>query len=206
MKGVVFTIGHSNHPIENFIDLLKEHGVTALADVRSHPYSKRHPQYSKKNLKNFLGDADILYVFLGKELGARSENTDCYLHGKADYGLLAGEPAFLSGIGRLYKGMEDYTLALMCSEGDPLDCHRAVLVARRLHENGITVRHIHPGGDTETHAELESRMLKSLKISETDMFLSRKEILRYAYEQHGGRIAYEDDVKAREEDRESWLL
>lgn len=196
---VLFTVGHSTHPIEVFVGLLKQHGITALADVRSHPYSRHFPQYSQEALKAALAREQIAYVFLGKELGARSENPACYRQGKVQYELLAQEPQFGVGLGRLRMGMERFRIALMCAEKDPLDCHRAVLVARRVYEVGIPVEHIHADGHLEKHAEMEARMLDLLKMSDADMFRSREEILVDAYRIRGEQIAYEDEAMLQEE-------
>lgn len=196
---VLFTVGHSTHPIEVFVGLLKQHGITALADVRSHPYSRHFPQYSQEALRAALAREQIAYVFLGKELGARSENPACYRQGKVQYELLAKEPQFAVGLERLRTGMERFRIALMCAEKDPLDCHRAVLVARRVYESGIPVEHIHADGHLEKHAEMEARMLDLLKISDADMFRSRGEILVDAYRIRGEQIAYEDEAMLQEE-------
>lgn len=198
MSGLL-TIGHSTHPIDAFIALLKQHGVTALADVRSHPYSRHFPQYSKDALKDALAQAKIAYVFLGRELGARSENPACYRQGKAQYELLAKEPQFAVGLDRLRTGMDRFRIALMCAEKDPLDCHRAVLVARKVHESGVPVQHIHADGRLEEHAEMEARMLNLLKMSDADMFRGREEILVDAYRIRGEQIAYEDEAMLNDE-------
>lgn len=195
----LLTIGHSTHPIDAFIALLKQHGVTALADVRSHPYSRHFPQYSKDAIKDALAQAKIAYVFLGKELGARSENPACYRQGKAQYELLAKEPQFAVGLDRLRSGMDRFRIALMCAEKDPLDCHRAVLVARKVYASGVPVQHIHADGRLEEHAEMEARMLNLLKMSDADMFRSREEILVDAYRIRGEQIAYEDEAMLKEE-------
>ncbi|MEW5992810.1 MAG: DUF488 domain-containing protein [Pseudomonadota bacterium] len=196
---VLFTVGHSTHPIEVFVGLLKQHGITALADVRSHPYSRHFPQYSQEALRAALAREQIAYVFLGKELGARSENPACYRQGKVQYELLAKEPQFAVGLERLRTGMERFRIALMCAEKDPLDCHRAVLVARRVDESGTPVEHIHADGHLEKHAEMEARMLDLLKMSDADMFRSRGEILVDAYRIRGEQIAYEDEAMLQEE-------
>lgn len=198
----LLTIGHSTHPIEVFVSLLKQHGVTALADVRSHPYSRHFPQFSKDALKSALQTSGISYVFLGKELGARSENPDCYRQGKVQYDLLAKEPLFAQGLDRLRQGMQKYRIALMCAEKDPLECHRAVLVARRMYEAGTPVQHIHADGHLEEHAAMESRMLELHKLSEVDMFRTREEVVADAYRIHGERIAYLDDAMLPENFRE----
>lgn len=206
MPNSLYTIGHSNHPISRFISLLTDCGITALADVRSHPYSRHSPQYSKDALKPALQLAGIAYVFLGKELGARSENPACYREGKVQYELLAKEPLFKEGIERLHFGIQNNSIAIMCSEKDPLDCHRAILVARRIHEKGVLVRHILADGRIESHSDLEARMLKNLKMPAMDLFRSSDEILIEAYTRHGQHIAYEDESMAQKEFQEGSLL
>jgi uncharacterized protein (DUF488 family) len=198
----LYSIGHSTHPIETFVGLLQMHGVTALVDVRSHPYSRHFPQFSKDALKDALQKCGITYVFLGKELGARSENPACYRQGKVQYDLLAKEPLFAQGLDRLRQGMQKFQIALMCAEKDPLECHRAVLVARRMYESGTPVQHIHADGHLEEHRAMESRMLQLHKMSETDMFRSRDEVVADAYLIHGERIAYQDDAMLKEETSE----
>ena len=179
--------------------MLKQYGITALADVRSHPYSRHFPQYSQEALKLALAREQVAYVFLGKELGARSENPACYRQGRVQYELLAQEPQFAVGLERLHAGMDRFRIALMCAEKDPLACHRAVLIARRCHEACITVEHIHADNHLESHAEMEARMLDLRKMSDVDMFKNRDEILIDAYRIRGQQIAYEDEAMLREE-------
>lgn len=196
---MLFTIGHSNHPIEAFLELLHRHAVTAVGDVRSHPYSRYVPQYSREPLKAALARAGIAYVFLGKELGARSENPACYKQGKVQYDCLAREPEFAEGIKRVTDGMQKHSIALMCAEKDPLECHRTLLVARRLHEAGIEVAHIHADGSLEDHGKLESRLLRACKMPEGDMFKPRSEFVTEAYAIQGERVAYQDENMERHE-------
>jgi len=195
----LLTIGHSVHTIDTFVALLKQHGVTALADVRSHPYSKYTPQFAKDALRDYLQQNGIAYVFLGKELGARSENPACYRQGKVQYNLLAKEPSFELGLERLRQGMQMFQIALMCAEKDPLECHRAVLVARQMFEAGTPVQHIHADGHLEGHHELVRRMLRLQKMSESDMFRSKDEVVADAYLIQGERIAYQNDAMLEEE-------
>lgn len=199
MKSILYTIGHSNHPIAAFIDLLQQHGITALGDVRSHPYSRYVPQYSRDPLKTTIANAGITYVFLGKELGARSDNPVCYQQGKVQYDRLAQQPQFAEGLNRVRQGMERYCIALMCSEKDPLDCHRAMLVARRLFEAGVRVQHIHADGRLESHQELESRLLSVCNLPEGDMFKTREEFILEAYQIQGLHIAYQDETMKKTE-------
>lgn len=199
MKPAVYTIGHSNHEITAFIELLKQHGITALGDVRSHPYSRYVPQYSRDSLKAALTEAGLAYVFLGKELGARSNNPACYRQGKVQYDRLAKEPSFSEGIIRVLQGMDRYRIALMCAEKDPLECHRALLVARKLFEAGIPVNHILANGTIESHEAMESRLLAICKLPEGDMFKSREEFIVEAYSIQGERVAYQDETITEDE-------
>ena len=199
MSRYLYTIGHSNHSIESFISLLQRHGVTALGDVRSHPYSRFVQQFSQEPLKSALAAAGIAYVFLGKELGARSMNAACYKQGRVQYDLLAKEPLFLEGIERLNQGMVRYQIALMFAEKDPIECHRALLVARKLFEAGIPVNHILADGSLESHENMESRLLAVCKLPEGDMFKSREEFISDAYAIQGERVAYQDEAMVEEE-------
>lgn len=192
MTKSILTIGHSNHPAELFIALLQHHDVTALVDVRSHPYSRYLPQFCRDALRETLHKQGIAYVFLGKELGARSQNPTCYIDGKVQYDRLAQEALFSQGIERIRQGMKQYRIALMCAEKDPIDCHRAILVARHVAKAGLPVSHIHASGDLESHEQMEMRLLKLLKMPEGDMFKSREEYVESAYLIQGERIAYED--------------
>ena len=190
---MLYTIGHSNHDIAEFMRLLHLHGVTALGDVRSHPYSRYAPQYSRDALKKSIASAGMTYVFLGKELGARSSNPASYNHGKVQYDRLALEPLFAEGIQRVVQGMERYCIALMCAEKDPIDCHRALLVTRKLSSLGIPVSHIHADGTLEAQETMESRLLRLCKLPEGDMFKGRSEFVSEAYAIQGDRVAYQDE-------------
>lgn len=190
---MLFTIGHSNHPIEVFIALLQRHGVTVVGDVRSHPYSRYVPQYSREPLKTALTQAGVAYVFLGKEFGARSQNPSCYKQGRVQYDCLAKQPQFAEGVRRVIEGVQQHSIALVCAEKDPLECHRALLVARKLHETGLEVAHIHADGSLEGHGTLESRLLSKCKLPEGDMFKQRDEFVSEAYAIQGERVAYQDE-------------
>jgi uncharacterized protein (DUF488 family) len=196
---VLYTIGHSNHEIAVFLGLLRQHGITAVGDVRSQPYSRYVPQYSRDALESALAEAGIAYVFLGKELGARSDNPACYREGKVQYDRLAQEPVFAEGIGRVLQGIERYRIALVCAEKDPLDCHRALLVARRLFESGVPVSHIHADGALESQQAMEARLLTLCKLPERDLFTSREEFIADAYRIRGERVAYEEKAAEQAE-------
>lgn len=136
MTDEILTVGHSNSSIEDFISLLKRNGVQAIADVRSSPYSRHAPQFNADDLKKSLKGADIVYAYLGKELGARTDDECCYVNDVVSYELLAKTALFKDGISRLISGCEKYRIAAMCSEREPTECHRTILVARVLAMKG----------------------------------------------------------------------
>ena len=192
MTKELFTIGHSNHRMFDFLRLVRSHGVNALVDVRSHPYSRLHPQFNRKVLAADLRKAKIAYVFLGQELGARRVETACYVDGRADYGSIAELPIFQEGLKRVREGIRQYRITLMCAERDPIDCHRVILVCRHLRKEGITLKHIREDGSLETHADLETRLVDRLEI-EPDLFNGTRDFERLvekAYDIQGEKIAY----------------
>jgi uncharacterized protein (DUF488 family) len=191
MRGEIYTIGHSIHTIDRFIGMLQSHGVTAVADVRSTPFSRRNPQFNREALRAALRSAAIQYVFLGKELGARSEDQSCYVNDKVQYSLLARTPLFQSGIERVLAGERSHRIALMCAEKDPLDCHRTILVARHLVQSGLKITHILSDGGVEAHDAAMARLADRLKLGPEDMFRSQSTSVEDAYEKQAQRIAYE---------------
>lgn len=157
---MIYTIGHSNHPIESFVAMLQKHGITAIADVRSAPYSKYNPQFNKDKISASLQQTGISYVFLGKELGARPDDPGCYHNGKVLYGKIAEGQNFKKGIQRLVEGSEKYRIAIMCSEKDPIDCHRTVLVCRHLKGVMDDILHILADGEAINHKDIERRLIE----------------------------------------------
>jgi uncharacterized protein (DUF488 family) len=157
---VIYTIGHSNHAIDTFNALASGAGITAIADVRSVPYSRRNPQFNRETLAAALKTAGMAYVWLGDVLGARPKDPALRRpDGGADYGLIAAEEAFAGGLDRLVYGAARHRVALMCAERDPLDCHRTVLVARNLAARGIGLRHVLADGRVVPHRAIEERVL-----------------------------------------------
>lgn len=187
----LYTIGHSNHTLERFMELLAAHSITAVGDVRSSPYSRYNPQYNRETLQEELNKNGIQYVFLGKELGPRSNDPACYVNGKVQYHLLAMSELFKEGIQRLNKGMESFRIALMCAEKDPITCHRAILICRHLRGEGISIQHILEDGSIEDNEDSIARMMKLLKIQDTNLFKGKEEIIQDAYNLQGEKIAYE---------------
>jgi uncharacterized protein (DUF488 family) len=161
----LFTIGHSNHEPEKFLDLLSAFSITALADVRSSPFSRRLPHFSRQPLEELLRRRGIAYVFLGGHLGGRPQSPELYhQEGWADYERMRQTPAFRVGLERVVCGLEGYSIALMCGEEDPMDCHRALMIAPALKEIGLPPRHIRKDGRLETTAWFEQRLLEEAGV------------------------------------------
>ena len=194
---MLYSIGHSTHRIEAFIALLQQHAITALADVRSIPYSRFAAQYRREPLAASLNAAGIRYVFLGRELGARSDNLDCYDDtGRVRYDRLAQTPLFRRGLDRLHTGMKAHRIALMCAEKDPADCHRALLVAQALHADGVAVSHIHADGRQEAHDAL----LHRLAGTRQDDLLPDADAIPNALRRQQHKIAWVNPAMARRKD------
>lgn len=195
MSERLYTIGHSTHSIEKFLQLLTEHGVTAIADVRSRPYSRMNSQFNRESLKISLRAAGVAYVFLGRELGARADDQSCYVDGKVEYERLARTAPFQDGLHRLRDGVWKHRIALMCAEKDPITCHRMVLVCHQLRHDPLEIVHIRENGTLETQSEAEQRMIRASGLPETDLFISGDELIEEAYRRQGNRIAWVEDVR-----------
>jgi uncharacterized protein (DUF488 family) len=187
----LYTIGHSTHEWGHFLQLLRQHKIEVLADVRSQPYSRFTPQFNREGLSGGLARAGIRYVFLGKELGARRDEPECYINGKVDYDRIAITSAFKQGLERLRSGIAQYRVAIMCAEKDPLECHRTILVARHA-KCFAEVSHILADGSIETQEQAEVRLLSEYKMAETDLFTSDLDRLEAAYTKRADAIAYRE--------------
>lgn len=153
----LFSIGHSNHALERFLDLLRQHQIEVLVDARSHPYSRFAPHFDTRSLKEAVTRAGIKYLYLGKELGGRPDGDEYYdTEGHVLYWRVAESPLFLDGIERLESGIAKYRVALMCSEEDPSACHRRLLIGRVLATRAVQFEHIRGNGRVQTEAELQA--------------------------------------------------
>ena len=175
---LIKTIGHSNQPIDRFVDLLKTGGVQVLVDVRSTPYSRRFPQFGREQLAARLALSGILYRYEGAALGGKPKDG-------GSYDDLASRPEFSDALDRLIAGAADSTLCLMCAEKEPLDCHRTVLVSRRLAERGAEIEHLLADGKRKPHAVLEEELLEASDDGAPDLFTTaedRSQRLARAYQ------------------------
>lgn len=190
----LYTIGHSNHTLDHFISLIEKHNVATVVDVRSSPYSKYTPQFSKAELQHGLETAGFEYVFLGRELGARRDEEACYVNGQARYDRIAHVPRFREGLKNVLDRAAHDRVALMCSEADPLVCHRTILVCRELLrlQPDLKIAHILPDGALEQHRDAEERLMKLHKL-EPELFgdlNTTAGLIERAYDLQGEKIAY----------------
>jgi uncharacterized protein (DUF488 family) len=157
----VLTIGHSNHPVEKFVRLLRQHDVEVLVDVRSQPFSRFSPQFSRKALERAVTEASLRYLFIGDLLGGRPEPRECYdSEGKVDYDRVEAQEFYQRGIERLLDGIARFRVCILCAEEDPSHCHRRLLVTRTLVRRGFEVQHIRRNGEAEDERELRARQQK----------------------------------------------
>lgn len=189
----VLSIGHSNLSYELFLSLLRNAGVTAIADVRSTPHSRHFPHFNQASLQPELKADGVAYVYLGEELGGRPKDSAYFLNGVANYERMINAPMFSIGVDRVITGASAYCIALMCSEHNPLDCHRCLLVGRALKGRGVNVRHILAGGRQLTQNQVEQHLLSAAKKGDDDMFASYNERLATAYRLRAQQVAFASD-------------
>src|SRR5262245_49437293 len=166
----VFTIGHSNHPREHFMALLRMNEISAVADVRSKPFSRRHPHFSQPALKKALEEVGIAYMFLGESLGGQPPDSALYRNNAPDYGLMGTTAGFQSGLDRVLDEAAHRRLALMCAEKEPLECHRFLLVSRHLALRGTRISHILGDGSIEEHERTVRRLLAVTRLDAGELF------------------------------------
>ena len=193
--GNVLTIGHSTHILEAFLALLQRHRVTAVADVRSAPYSRFNPQFNREPMAASLAAHGIEYVFLGLELGGRSGDPSCYDKGRIRYDRLGATRSFQRGLDRVVRGAASHRMALLCAEKEPLECHRALLVAPALAARGVAVGHVLADGRLEMHDVAMDRLLAMHDDPrQGDLFGWRDERVRRAIAMQAERFAHRDET------------
>lgn len=153
----LWSIGHSVHPLERFLGLLGRHGIEAVADVRTTPFSRFNPQFNRRAFERGLGEAGIRYLFMGVELGGRPDGDEFYDdEGHVLYGRMAEGPLFESGLAGLLDEAGRSRVAMVCSEEDPAECHRFLLIARVLYGRGVEVAHIRKDGAVQRTEEVRT--------------------------------------------------
>ena len=196
----IYTIGHSTQSIENFINLLNLHSINCLIDVRSSPYSQYNPQFNRESLAAELDWNGILYAHFGKEFGARRTRLSLLDNdGRVDFKKVHLDETFKLGVKQLEDVCDQgYQVALMCSEGDPLDCHRFSMVSYHLSKHGWEIYHVLPDGEIISNGDLECQMVENLwaKLPQTTLFdqVSPEDQLEAAYEIIMKKVAYKPNM------------
>jgi uncharacterized protein (DUF488 family) len=206
-RPIIYTVGHSTHQLNYFLELLKEYGVTCLIDVRSVAASSYNPQYNKEPLTNFLKRNGIQYLHFAEEFGARHNDPDLLDdEGKVDFEKVRKSWAFKNGVERIWQGLDKgFTISLMCSESEPFDCHRFSMVSIALDKDGFDVKHIMKDKTLKTNADLENQLLKKYdkKLPKPDMFnpnISLDDQLKEAYRLKNKEIAFSPYSKLPQEE------
>jgi uncharacterized protein (DUF488 family) len=185
-KKQIYTIGYSAFDIDAFVCILKRYNITAVSDVRSLPYSKFKSDYNREYLSKKLKENDIQYVFLGDNLGARFEDKSVYINGTVSFDLASKLDSFKIGVQRLVEGSKKYTIAILCAEKDPIECHRSILIAKNI-SSIFNVLHIHGVSSIESQKQLEHRLEKRFGFDQAVLF---GDTLKMAYDKQASKIAY----------------
>ncbi len=152
----VFTIGHSNRAFTDFLGVLAAHEIELVVDVRSYPASRYAPQFNRKSLASALAANGIGYAFMGGELGGRPKEAEFYdAEGRVLYAKLALSQRFRDGLEGLETRLRQSRVAIMCSEENPVSCHRRLLVGRALQERGIETLHLRADGSAQAEGDLD---------------------------------------------------
>lgn len=159
----ILTAGHSNQPIADLVDLLKRHEVEVVVDTRSQPYSRYSPHFARESLERAVRQSSMQYLFMGDTLGGRPSERSCYdTEGNVQYDRVEEQEFYRKGIARLLSGIALYRVCLICSEEDPIRCHRRLLVGRTLQRQGVVVQHIRREGRLESEEEVQGRFERML--------------------------------------------
>ncbi|HEY5329402.1 MAG TPA: DUF488 domain-containing protein [Acidobacteriaceae bacterium] len=166
-----FTIGHSSHPTERFVALLRQHSIDVVVDTRSAPYSRFTPQFDREGLKETLTATGLRYLWMGDVVGGRPREESCYDgEGRVLYSRVAEQAEFKEAVVRLERGAQEFRVALLCSEEDPAHCHRRLLISRVLMERGATIAHIRGDGCIDTDADVAAKSGKQLPGAQPALF------------------------------------
>lgn len=201
-NNIIYTVGHSTHQLDYFLELLKKYDINCIVDVRSVPASSYNPQYNQEPFEKYLKNNGVTYLHFPEEFGARQMDPDLLDdEGILDFVKARKSWLFKRGLERIWQGYEKgFRIAIMCSEGNPLDCHRFSMVSVGLKNDGFDVKHIMNDKSIKTHYELEMELLKEFKkyLPEKDLFNQNisdeehlKEQLETAYLLKNKKIGYQ---------------
>ncbi len=197
-SSVVHTIGHSNHSAARFTALLQQHRISLVIDVRSSPQSRYAPHFNKQEIVSVLNQSGLEYTFAGRSLGGRPADPDLYDNGHVSYAKMSETSGFNSALKKMAALAREQSIAIMCAESDPLDCHRFLLIGRELVRRGTDVTHILSNGSSETHAGAEKRLLQALRLNQPGFFDEPLDVIAEAYRIQESRVAFRQHRPAQD--------
>ena len=194
--GTLFTIGHSNHSLENFKKILSDNNIHYVLDVRSIPRARFVPHFNEKQLSHYLNSINVNYANMGKYFGARQTKKEYYSQeGYLDFELFRESDLFQIGLNTTLKLLENSNVLLLCMERDPIDCHRAIMVGRGFELSRIKVNHILFDSTIITQDELNHRLLDKYFPARDQLSLfsnqeKDSELLINAYRNRNKEVGY----------------
>lgn len=204
----IYTIGYTAFSINEFIETIKNFGISCVIDVRSSPFSNYYTDYNKDTLERTLKEHNILYRNYANEFGARQTNPAFYSGDIVDFDKFIKSAQFLEGVSKVKKGIErGYKFVLMCAEKDPIKCHRSIMLGKGFSENGFDVKHIVSKTEIESQRELEERLLEMYHQDRFQLTLfggeqSASELLADAYKKQNLAIGYNKNTNIEQGDEE----
>lgn len=203
MSNIIYTVGHSTMTVDDFIKLIKIYSIDCIVDVRSTPYSQYASQFNEAEIRYALQQEGIAYIYMGKEFGARRDDATLYDEdGRLNFEKTAASQSFKAGIERIMQGIEKgYTIALMCTEKDPMDCHRCILVGREINNlENCCVENVLSDGSLLKQTQVEEKLLETYHANRDQLTItellsgeqkSEEEYLNDAYRKRAKEIAYQ---------------
>lgn len=204
----IYTIGYTAFSINEFIETIKNFGISCVIDVRSSPFSNYYTDYNKDTLERTLKEHNILYRNYANEFGARQTNPAFYSGDIVDFDKFIKSAQFLEGVSKVKKGIErGYSFVLMCAEKDPIKCHRSIMLGKGFSENGFDVKHIVSKTEIESQRELEERLLEMYHQDRFQLTIfggeqSDSELLADAYKKQNLAIGYNKNTNIEQGDEE----
>ena len=191
----IYTVGHSNHQPDAFVELLLQHRIGLVIDVRAQPYSAYTTWFNREALAGLLRQHGVAYRFEGVALGARPTDPACYAEGRVVYARVAAQPAFSAAVTRATAAASGTPTTLMCAEADPLSCHRGILLGQTLDADSVEVAHIRTDGSLESQEQLTQRLLRVRGLDQPDMFEPPELRRQRAYREQEQQIAWRLDAR-----------
>lgn len=189
---MVYTFGHSILSLNLFFEVLSSFDIKYIYDIRSSPYSMYTPQFNAPELSKRCEKEGFNYSWLGKELGGKRTEDCVYIDNKVSFDKVAELEIFKKGI-QTIKDNSQENIVLLCSESDPLKCHRFSLIGRQLLPQGVNLIHILGPSLTKSQKDLENEIYEKPKSK--GFGFSKDDGLSKAYNSLEKKIAYQRNIQ-----------